>query len=125
MFQKQNTHNKRFSCEPCEWTCEPFYTMIHTLKAFITNTYSNHVNHVNDFLARAREEENHLCLKFSIKFYKFDQKTNRIKNSPRARISHKSFTSFTWVINSCFIYYFHVNDSLKSFTRSFTSFTWN
>ena len=124
MFQKQNTHNNRFSCEPCEWTCEPFYKIIHTVKAFICNTFSNLVNHVNDFLAHARERNKHLCPSFLIKLFKFDQKSNSIKNSPRATKSYKSFTSFTCIINICFISNFHVNDVLKPFTRSFTSFTW-
>ena len=124
MFQKQNTHKNSFSCEPCEGSCEPFYKIIHTVKAFNTNTYSYHVNHVNDFIARAREGKNHILIYIIYFLINFDHKTINIKNSPRARKSHKSFTSFTYILNICFTYLFYVNDCQKSFTRSLTSFTW-
>lgn len=117
MFQKQNTHNNSFPCERCEWSCEPFSEIIHTLKAFITNAYSNHVNDVNHFLARARERINHIIPKFV-------QNIAFIKNTLTREIYIKSFTSLTCVICICFYKYFYVNDSSKSFTQPFTSFTW-
>lgn len=124
MFQKQNTYNKCFSCEPCEGSCEPFYKIIHTLKALYTNAYNNHVNDVNHFLARAREEKNHLLL--NLRHFKSNivQKTSNTKNTLTRDNTHKSFTSFTCNTIYCFYSFFHVNDSSKSFTRPFTSFTW-
>jgi len=117
MFQKQNTHNNSFPCERCEWSCEPFYKIIHTLKAFITNAYSNHVNDVNHFLAHARERKKCITSKFI-------QNIAFIKNTLTRETYIKSFTSLTCVIRNCFYKLFCVNDSSKSFTRSFTSFTW-
>ncbi len=117
MFQKQNTYNNRFLCERCEWSCEPFLEIIHTLKAFIFKAYSNHVNDVNHFLAHARERINHIASKFV-------QNIDLIENTLTREIYIKSFTSLTCVICICFYKCFYVNDSSKSFTQSFTSFTW-
>lgn len=125
MFQKQNTHKNSFSCEPCEGSCEPFYKIIHTVKAFNTNTYSHHVNHVNDFIARAREGISHLLFIYDSFYLNIDHKINTSKNTLTRAICNTSFTSFTWLISHCLYKSFHVNHSLKSFTRSFTSFTWN
>lgn len=117
MFQKQNTYKNSFSCEPCEGTCEPFSTIINTLKAFDTNQYSNNVNDVNHFFARARERENHFYTFFDYKLYTSENTLTR-------EIYIKSFTSFTCLITYCLYSFFYVNDCLKSFTQSFTSFTW-
>lgn len=125
MFLKQNTHNKSFSCERCEWSCEPFKQIIHTLKALSANAYNNHVNDVNHFLARAREGKNHLLLNLN------QFKSNIVHNLNISEITltrentHKSFTSFTWNTIYCFYSYLYVNHWLKSFTQPFTSFTWN
>lgn len=125
MFLKQNTHNKSFSCERCEWSCEPFKQIIHTLKALHTNAYNNHVNDVNHFLARARERKKHLLLNLN------QFKSNIVHNLNISEITltrentHKSFTSFTCNTIYCFYSCFYVNHVSKSFTQSFTSFTWN
>ncbi len=125
MFLKQNTNNKSFSCERCEWSCEPFQQIIHTLKALHTNAYNNHVNDVNHFFARAREGINHLLLNFNQIKSNIDHKLNICKNTLTRENIHKSFTSFTCNTIYCFYSFFHVNHVSKSFTRSFTSFTWN
>lgn len=125
MFQKQNIKKNSFSCEPCEGSCEPFQQIIHTLKAFIFNTYSPHVNDVNHFLARAREGINDLLFIYNSFYSNIDHKTNTSKNTLTRAICNTSFTSFTWLLSHCLYKSFHVNHSLKSFTRSFTSFTWN
>lgn len=116
MFLKQNINNYGLSCERCEWLCEPFRQIITTLKAFLTNAFSPHVNDVNHFFARAREEKNNVSTNF-------DHKTinNEITLTREKYI--KSFTSFTCNLNYCLYLYLYVNHFLKSFTRSFTSFT--
>ncbi|RSO99765.1 hypothetical protein EA742_01340 [Acinetobacter baumannii] len=125
MFLKQNTHNKSFSCERCEWSCEPFKQIIHTLKALSANAYNNHVNDVNHFLARARERKKHLLLNLN------QFKSNIVHNLNTSEITltrentHKSLTSFTCNTIYCFYSCFHVNHCSKSFTQPFTSFTWN
>lgn len=124
MFLKQNINNKSYSCERCEWSCEPFQQIIHTLKALHTNAYNNHVNDVNHFLARAREGINHLLLNFNQSKSNIVHKLNNTKNTLTREISHKSFTSFTCNTIYCFYTSFCVNHSLKSFTQPFTSFTW-
>ncbi len=125
MFLKQNTHNKSFSCERCEWSCEPFKQIIHTLKALHTNAYNNHVNDVNHFFARARERKNHLLLKLTQFKLNIDHKLNISKNTLTRGNIYKSFTSFTCNTIYCFYSCFCVNHWSKSFTQSFTSFTWN
>lgn len=125
MFLKQNTYNKSFSCEPCEWSCEPFKQIIHTLKALHTNAYNNHVNDVNHFLARAREGKNHLLLKLNQFKSKVVHNLNISENTLTRENTHKSFTSFTCNTIYCFYSCFYVNHVSKSFTQSFTSFTWN
>lgn len=124
MFQKQNTHKNSFPCEPCEGTCEPFSQIITTLKAFSTNAFIHRVNHVNDFLARAREGKKHIPYKINQFKPKFDHILTTSENTSRASNHVKSFTSFTRFITLCFYLSFHGNDCSKSFTRSFTSFTW-
>lgn len=125
MFLKQNTHNKSFSCERCEWSCEPFKQIIHTLKALSTNAYNNHVNDVNHFFARARERKNHLLLKLNQFNLNIVHKLNISKNTLTRGNIHKSFTSFTCNAIYCFYSCFYVNHLSKSFTQPFTSFTWN
>ncbi|HIN57424.1 MAG TPA: hypothetical protein EYM92_10850 [Acinetobacter pittii] len=125
MFLKQNTHNKSFSCERCEWSCEPFKQIIHTRKALHTNAYNNHVNDVNHFFARARERKNHLLLKLTQFKLNIDHKLNISKNTLTRGNIYKSFTSFTCNTIYCFYSCFCVNHWSKSFTQSFTSFTWN
>lgn len=125
MFLKQNTHNKSFSCEPCEWSCEPFQQIIHTVKALHTNAYNNHVNDVNHFLARAREEKNHLLLKLNQFKSNVVHNLNISENTLTRENTHKSFTSFTCNTIYCFYSCFYVNHWSKSFTQPFTSFTWN
>lgn len=125
MFLKQNTHNKSFSCERCEWSCEPFQQIIHTLKALPTNAYNNHVNDVNHFFARARERKNHLLLKLSQFKLNIGHKLNISKNTLTRGNIHKSFTSFTCNTIYCFYSCLYVNHWSKSFTQPFTSFTWN
>ncbi|SSR05707.1 Uncharacterised protein [Acinetobacter baumannii] len=125
MFLKQNTYNKSFSCEPCEWSCEPFKQIIHTLKALHTNAYNNHVNDVNHFLARARERKKHLLLKLNQFKSNIVHNLNTSENTLTRENTHKSFTSFTCNTIYCFYSCFYVNHVSKSFTQSFTSFTWN
>lgn len=124
MFQKQNINKNSFSCEPCEWSCEPFLKIIHTVKAFIFKPSSIHVNDVNHFLACARDGEKHILKYFCQSLIIFRMKNNQIKNNSRAIKYDKSFTSLTCVTCICFYIVFYVNDYNKSLTRSFTSFTW-
>lgn len=116
MFLKQNTNNYSFSCERCEWSCEPYRQIITMLKAFLTNVFSPYVNDVNHFFARAREEKNHISINI-------DHKTINSKNTLTREKYIKSFTSFTCNLNNCFYLYLYVNHCFKSFTRSLTSFT--
>lgn len=124
MFLKQNIHKNSFSCEPCEWSCEPFRQIIHTVKASHIKLYNHHVNHVNHFHARAREDKKHLYVYFNQLKPLIDHKINKVKTPLTREKYKKSFTSFTCVVSICFYVILYVNHCTKSFTQSFTSFTW-